>query len=180
MTSNRRRVRPLVGAKHQPILTWVVDPLSAPVRAHIGTVRDVALAVHGELDIEVVVTGDAPSSPQVAAGIVALLASGGVHPVRVVEDVVRAYADDGWDVSRPDLIGRIAARRDQDHEAVTVLAESEAARSMAAEDRELARAFGDPVDQALYYCGRTDVVRLPGPDAGAREIIAAARRLHRL
>ena len=41
-----------------PIIVWVVDPLSPVTRRDVGAVRDTALAVHGEIPIEVVVTGE--------------------------------------------------------------------------------------------------------------------------
>lgn len=158
-----------------PIIVWVVDPLSPVTRRDVGAVRDTALAVHGEIPIEVVVTGDRPGSEAAARAVVSLLASGEVHPVRVVEDVTRAHHDEGVDVTDPAVVRRLAEQRGQDADAVVVLAGSPASGRMVAEDRDTARALGDPADHALFAFGRKEVVRLPGPGASAREIIAAIR-----
>lgn len=160
---------------HDPMIVWVVDPLSPVTRREIGAVRDTALAVHEEIPIEVVVTGDGPAGEAAGRVVVSLLASGDVHPVRVVEDVTRAYHDEGVDLADPEAVRGLAAQRGQDAEAVVALAGSPDAGQMVEDDRETARALGDPVDHALFVFGRREVVRLPGPGASAREIIAAIR-----
>lgn len=153
------------------LVVWVVDPRSPVTRREIGAVRDVALAVHDEIPIEVVTTG----SEAAARTVVALLASGEVHPVRVVEDVTRAHHDDRADLADPAVLARLAEQRGQDAEAVAVLAGLPAVGEMAAEDRETARWLGDPADHALFLFADDEVLRLPGPGASAREIISALR-----
>ena len=157
------------------MIVWVVDPLSPVTRREVGAVRDTALAVHGEIPIEVVVTGDRPGSEAAARTVVSLLASGEVHPVRVVEDVTRAHHDDHDDLGDPEVVQRLATQRGQDAEAIVLLSASPAAAAMVTEDRATARALRDPADHALFVFGRRGAVRLPGPGASAREIIAAIR-----
>ncbi|GAA3620082.1 hypothetical protein GCM10022199_25660 [Marihabitans asiaticum] len=162
----------------QPLLTWVVDPLSETVRSQIGAVRDVVMAVHDRITVEVVLTGDHASSEHVAAGVIALLAADGATPVQAVEDVVRAHADEGMDVAKPSSFAAIAHRRSQDGEAVEIFAASDRARAMAREDRSVARDLGDPRDHALFFSGTTGVHRLPAPDRGARAVLAALEEVH--
>lgn len=158
-----------------PMIVWVVDPLSPVTREEIGAVRDLALAVHDEIPIEVVTTGDGPGSDAAARAVVALLASGEVYPVRVVEDVTRAHHDDAADLGDPAVVARLAEQRGQDADAVAALVDLPAAAAMAAEDRDTARSLGDPADHALFLFVGDEVVRLPGPGASAREIVAAVR-----
>lgn len=157
------------------LVVWVVDPRSPVTRREIGAVRDVALAVHDEIPVEVVTTGDAAGSDAAARAVVSLLAAGEVHPVRVVEDVTRAHHDDRADLADPAVVARLAEQRGQDAEAVAVLAGLPAVGEMAAEDRETARWLGDPADHALFLFAGDEVLRLPGPGASAREIVTALR-----
>lgn len=161
-----------------PMLVWVVDPASPVVRREIGAVRDTALGIHGEIPIEVVVTGEGSTSQAAGRAVVALLASGEVHPVRVVEDVVRLHHDEGSLLVDTEDVARLADQRGQDGEAVALLAGSPFVAEAVAEDRETARSLDDPEDHALFYLGSREVVRLPVPGGSAREILAAIRQVH--
>lgn len=164
--------------RHQPpVLLWVVDAASAATRSDLGAVRDSALGIHGELRMEVVTTGTSADSLAAGRAVLALLASGEIYPVRAVEDVCRAHHDDGADLADPAVVAGLAARRGHDAEAVEALVASAALDDMVKEDRETAALLGDPEDHSLFLLGDHDVTRLPPPSAGAREILAALRRL---
>lgn len=170
--------------RHAPLLTYVVDPFSPTARSWVPAVRELALRIGDEVPVEVVCTGDRggprEDSRRAAAGVIALLAADRLHPVTVVEDVVRAFADRGVDIADPGAIAELAIARGLDADAVKVLAASPEVRQMADEDRELARGLGDPVGAALVYgsgsgtLGRGARLRtLPGPGASGRELVAA-------
>lgn len=173
ITWETRRAR-----RGEPTLLWVVDPSSPLTRADLGVVRDIALAVQGDLPVEVVVTGDERQAAAAGSAVLALLASSPEHPVRVVEDVCRAHLDDALDLADDRVVADLAGRRGLDAEAVRVLVASDAVAGMAAEDRDIARSLGDPQGHALYYLAGREVHRLPGPGTPARELYAALRRVH--
>lgn len=162
--------------RRTPLLTYVVDPFSPATRAWAPAVRELALRA-GDTPFEVVCTGDrgpdGEDSLRAAAGIIALLATEQVHPVIVVEDVVRAFADTGADITDLGVVADIAAARQLDVDAVKLLAASDEALAMAREDRELARGLGDPVGAAVLYSAGSRLHRFPGPGATGRELVSA-------
>lgn len=167
--------------RRAPLLTYVVDPYSAVARDWVPAVRELALVVGDHLPIEVVCTGDRSSlredSLAAGAGVHALLATERLHPVTVVEDVLRAFADHGADIADPSTIAELAAARRLDRDAVKLVAASDDARAMAREDRELARGLGDPAGAALLYAAGDRLHRLPGPGSTPRELVSAWRTL---
>lgn len=163
--------------RRSPLLTYVVDPFSPCARSWAPAVRELALRAGDVTPFEVVCTGDhgddGEDSRRAAAGIIALLATERLHPVTVVEDVVRAFADTGADITDPSTIGQIAAARRLDADAVTAVAASAEARDLAREDRELARGLGDPSGAAVLYSADSRLHRLPGPRSSGRDLVGA-------
>lgn len=158
-----------------PVLVLVVDPYAPAARAWVPALRELTLRV--DVPVEVVCTGDRAGqedSLHAAAGIIALLAPEAVHPVTVVEDVLRAHADRGQDIADLGVVAELAAARRLDTDAVKLMAASDHALAMAREDREIARRLGDPGDVALlHHGGGGRWRRLPGPPATGRELVAA-------